>query len=68
MRDFPHLRLGIRDFKAKSGLDSGLKVCAEGGMPKITLGITDCSKFWVRITGLKNPIGDPQKEAQDSQW
>ena len=25
--------LGIRDFTAKSGRDSGLKVCAGGGMP-----------------------------------
>ena len=50
MRDFPYLRLAIRDFKAKSGRDSGLKVCEGGGVPKITLG----------ITGLKNPIGDPR--------
>ena len=34
MRDFSYLRLGIRDFKAKTGRDSGLKVCAGGGMPK----------------------------------
>ena len=26
-RDFPYLKLGIRDFKAKSGRVSGLKVC-----------------------------------------
>ena len=50
MRGFPYLKLGIRDLKAKSGRDSGLKVYARGGMPKITLG----------ITGLKNPIGEPQ--------
>ena len=49
IRDFPHLKLGIRDFKAKSERDLGLKVCAGGAMPKITLG----------ITGVKNPIGDP---------
>ena len=42
------MKLGTRDFKAKSGRDSGLKVCAGGGLPKITL----------RITGLKNPIRD----------
>ena len=35
MRDFPYLRRGIREFKAKSGRDSGLKVCAGGGVPKI---------------------------------
>ena len=27
---FPLLKLGIRDFKAKSRRDSGLKVCARG--------------------------------------
>ena len=39
-RELPHLKLGIRDFRAKSGRISGLKVCLGGGMPKITLGIT----------------------------
>ena len=29
IRDFPHLKLGIRYFKAKLGRHSGLKVCAE---------------------------------------
>ena len=41
IRDFPYLRLGIRDFKARSGRDSELRVCAEDGLPKITLGITE---------------------------
>ena len=50
IRDFPHLKLGIRDFKAKSERDLGLKVCAGGGMPKITR---------VGITEVKNLIGDP---------
>ena len=27
-------------------------------MPKKPLGLRDCSKFWIGITGLKNPIGD----------
>ena len=47
-RVFRYLKLGSRDLKAKSGRVSVLKVCARGGMPNITLG----------ITGLKNPIGD----------
>ena len=34
IRDFPYLKLGIRDFAAKSGRDSGLKVCAGSEMPK----------------------------------
>ena len=48
---FHSLKLGIRDFKAKSRRDSGLKVSARAGdgMPKINLG----------ITGLKNAIKDP---------
>ena len=39
IRDFPSLKVGTRDFKAKSGRDSYLKVCAGDGVPKITLGI-----------------------------
>ena len=49
IRDFPYSKLGIWGFKAKSGRNSGLKVCAGGGVQKITLG----------ITGLKIPNGDP---------
>ena len=37
IRDFPYLKFGIRDFKAKSGRDSGLKVYAGDEMPKITV-------------------------------
>lgn len=38
--DFPYAKLGIRDFKAKSAVqDSGLKICAQDGMPKINIGI-----------------------------
>ena len=57
MRDFPYfyLRLGIRDFKAKSGRDSGLKVCAGGGMPKVTLGITGLPEIWGRDYGIEKP-------------
>ena len=40
IRDFPCLKLGIRDFTEKSGPESGLKVCTGSGMPKITPGIT----------------------------
>ena len=59
-RDFPDLKLGIRDFKENSARDSGLKVCSGGAMPKIIIGIIrDCAKFWVGITGLKNSVGNP---------
>ena len=37
IRDFPYLKFGIRDFKAKSGRDSGLKVYAGDEKPKITV-------------------------------
>ena len=45
---------GIRDLKAKSGRDSGLKVCARGGMANITLGITGLAHqilgrdYWIK--------------------
>ena len=48
IRDFSYLKLGIRYFKTKSWLDSGLKVCAEGGMPKITLGIAQSFRLGLR--------------------
>ena len=31
IHDFPYLKLGTQDFKAKPWRDSGLKVCAAGG-------------------------------------
>ena len=41
IRDFLHyLKLVMRDLKEKSRRDSVLKVCAGGGTPKTTLGIT----------------------------
>ena len=30
-----------------------------GGRPKKISGLQYCMKFWVRIRGLENPIGDP---------
>ena len=61
MRDFPYfyLRLGIQDFKSKSGRDSGLKVCAGGGMPKATLGITGLPEIWGRDYGIEKPGWEP---------
>ena len=35
LRGFPYLRLWIRDFKAKPGRDSGLKVFKGGWIPQI---------------------------------
>ena len=59
MRDFPYLRLGIRDFKGKSGRDLGLKVCAGGGMPKVTLGITGLPENLGRDYGTEKPYWVP---------
>ena len=58
-RDFPYLKLGIRDFTANSGRDSGLKVCAGGGMPKITLGITGLLEILGRDYGIEKPYWEP---------
>ena len=55
IREFPNLKPGIRDFKAKSGLDSGLKVCAGGGLPKITRGITGWHEVLGRDYGIEEP-------------
>ena len=59
MRDFPYLKLGIRDLKAKSGRDSGLKVYARDGMPKITLGITGLHEILGRDYGIEEPYWGP---------
>ena len=53
IRDFPHWKLGIRDFKAKSGRVSRLDLRCDAISPS---GLRDCTKFWVEITGLKNPV------------
>ena len=59
IRDFRYLKLGIRDLKAKSGRDSGLKVCARGGMPKIALGITGLHEILGRDYGIEEPYWGP---------
>ena len=64
MQDFPYLRLGIRDFKAKSERYSGLKVCARGGMPKVTLGITGLPEILGRDYGIEKPYWGPSTNTQ----
>ena len=59
IRDFPSLKLGIRDFTAKSGRDPRLKVCAGGGMPKIALGITGLLEILGRDYGIEEPYWGP---------
>ena len=61
IRDFSHLKLGIRDFKAKSERDLGLKVCAGGGMPKITLGITGLHEVLGRDYRSEKPYWGPSE-------
>ena len=59
IRDFPYLKLGIQDFKAKSGKIRDWKYACELKCPKFPLGLRDCTKLWFGIAGLKNPTGDP---------
>ena len=59
IQDFPYLKLGIRDLKAKSRRDSGLKVCAGGGTPKLTLGITGLHEILSRDYGIEEPYWRP---------
>ena len=54
-----NLKLGIRDFKAKWGRDWGLKVYPEGGMQKITLGITVLHERLGRDYEIEKPVGNP---------
>ena len=61
IRDFPSLKLGIRDIKAKSGRGSGLKVCAGGGMPKIALGITGLLEILGQDYGIEEPYWGPSR-------
>ena len=68
IRDFPNLKLGIEDFKAKSMRDSGMKVCAVGGMPKMTFGIPGLHEIWGRDYGIEEPYGGPSMESGGSTW
>ena len=52
IRDFPHLMLGIRDFKAKSERDLGLEVCA---------GITGLHEVLGRDYGSEKPYWGPSE-------
>ena len=51
--NFPCLKLGIRDFRAKSARDSELKVYAGGEMPIVTLGITGFHEILGRVYGIE---------------
>ena len=59
IRDFPYLKLGIRDLRAKSRRDSGLKVCGRVRMPEMTLGITGLHEILSRDYGIEGPYSGP---------
>ena len=58
-------KLEIRDFKARSGLDSWLKVCAAGVMPKITIGFTGLHEILSRGYGIEEPYWGPSKRGEN---
>ena len=64
IRDFPYLKLGIRELRAKSRRDSGLKVCGRVRMPKMTLGITGLHEILSRDYGIEGPYWGPSNEAR----
>ena len=63
-RDFPDLKLGIRDFKENSARDSGLKVCLGGAMPKITVGITGLREILGRDYTIEELCWEPSLHEQ----
>ena len=58
MQDFPS-GSGFGILKRNRGEIRDWKVCAGGGKPKITLGITGLPEILGRDCGIENPIGDP---------
>ena len=58
MQDFPW-GSGFGILKRNPGEIRDWKVCAGGGMPKITLGITGLPEILGRDCGIENSIGDP---------
>ena len=62
---FSLLKLEIRDFTARSGLDSWLKVCAAGVMPKITIGFTGLHEILGRDYGIEEPYWGPSKRREN---
>ena len=58
-------KLEIRDFKARSCLDSWLKVCAAGVMPKITIGFTGLHEILGRDYGIEGPYWGPSKRIEN---
>ena len=68
IRDFPYLKLGIRDFEANSRQDSGVKVCARLMMPEITLRITESDESLGRDYGIEEPYWGPKITCPYTLW
>ena len=49
------MKLGIRDLRAKSRRDSGLKLSGRVRMPEMTLGITGLHEILSRDYGIEGP-------------
>ena len=64
IRDFPYLKLGIRELRAKSRRDSRLKVCGRVRMPEMTLGITGLHEILSRDYGIEGPYWETSNEAR----
>lgn len=54
MRDLPYLKGGIRIFNEKWEPDSGLNVCMECGMPKITIQIMELRENLDRYDAVRD--------------
>ena len=61
IRDLPYLKAGIWDFNENWRRDSGLKVCMEYVMPKITIGITGLRENWGRDNRIEEPYWETLK-------
>ena len=55
LRDLPYLKGGIRIFNEKLEPDSGLNVCMECGIPKITIEIMELPENLDRYDGIREP-------------
>ena len=55
LRDLPYLKGGIRIFNEKWEPDSGLNVCMECGIPKITIEIMELPENLDRYDGIREP-------------
>ena len=68
IREFLYFNRGIRDFKGKSGRDSGLKVSRKVGCKKI-IGIAGLYEIWGRDYGIEESyLGPSQKGQPTNDW